>query len=208
MYFYCYVWFRSGHSVSLCCSVYCLCVCECVLYCCHWVSTQLQLTNIYHIVLGVWPALCSEGSRPHLVNRSSMHTGKNITRESVYNLNFMTSTLCEEVTTDFWRRLTISWSVGCFIRVIAAVAWGWPLMSVYLAAVQLRMSGFEVSRFCERLPRAARQTVQPVRGKDGFFAPWSMTSLSPYTYTSSVTASGYYCTSLPGRVFRRETTKN
>jgi len=35
--------FCSVYSVSLCCSVYCLCVC-------HLVSTQLQLTNIsYHI---------------------------------------------------------------------------------------------------------------------------------------------------------------
>ena len=41
-------------------------------------------------------------------------------------------------------------------------------MSVYLAAVQLRLSGFEVRRFCEMLPRAARHTVRPVRGKDGF----------------------------------------
>ena len=41
-------------------------------------------------------------------------------------------------------------------------------MSVYLAAVQLRMSGFEVRTFCERSPRAARHTVRPVRGKDGF----------------------------------------
>ena len=44
--------FCSGYSVSLCCSVYCLCVnvyCT-VLYCCQRVSTQLQLTNIsYHI---------------------------------------------------------------------------------------------------------------------------------------------------------------
>ena len=39
----------SGYSVSLCCSVYCLCVnvyCT-VLYHCHRVSTQLLLTNIY-----------------------------------------------------------------------------------------------------------------------------------------------------------------
>jgi hypothetical protein len=27
-----------------------VCVCVCVLYYCHWVATQLQLTNIYHII--------------------------------------------------------------------------------------------------------------------------------------------------------------
>ena len=59
MYFYCYVFlllylciltvymFRSGYSVSLCCSMYCLCVnvyCTTATGC----QTQLQLTNIYH----------------------------------------------------------------------------------------------------------------------------------------------------------------
>jgi len=52
MYSYCYVYvfllvcmFRSVYSVSLCCSVYCLCV---NVYC-HRLSTQLQLKKIYHI---------------------------------------------------------------------------------------------------------------------------------------------------------------
>ena len=35
----------------LCRSVYCL-LCKCVLYCCHWVATQLQLTYIsYHTII-------------------------------------------------------------------------------------------------------------------------------------------------------------
>ena len=32
----------------LCCSMYCLC--KCVLYYCHWLSTQLQLNISYHII--------------------------------------------------------------------------------------------------------------------------------------------------------------
>jgi len=43
-------------SCYLCCSVVicvvlCIVLCKCVLYCCHQVTTQVQSTNIYHIIL-------------------------------------------------------------------------------------------------------------------------------------------------------------
>ena len=47
-YYYCYVCSVLG-IVLLCCSVYCLCVT--VLYYCHRVSTQLQLTNISYRII-------------------------------------------------------------------------------------------------------------------------------------------------------------
>ena len=50
MYSYCYAMFYSVYSVSLCYSVYCF-MCKCVMYYSHRVLTQLQLTNIYHIII-------------------------------------------------------------------------------------------------------------------------------------------------------------
>ena len=47
---------------------YVLCVCKCVLYYCHWVLTQLQLTNIYHII-----------STDPMVPLSTIHLLPNIT---------------------------------------------------------------------------------------------------------------------------------
>ena len=46
MYSYCYICSVLYTPFSLCCSKYCLCV---NVYC-HRVTTQLQLTNIYHII--------------------------------------------------------------------------------------------------------------------------------------------------------------
>ena len=36
------------YLIMLFCVLFVLFVCKCVLYYCHWVSSQLQLTNIYH----------------------------------------------------------------------------------------------------------------------------------------------------------------
>ena len=56
-------------SKLLCCSTYCLfcvvlcivcvCVCVCVLYYCHRVATQLQLTNI-HKLMKITQGFCSK----------------------------------------------------------------------------------------------------------------------------------------------------
>jgi hypothetical protein len=48
-YYYCYVCSILG--IVFHCAVLCIvCVCICILYYCHRVSTQLQLTNVYHII--------------------------------------------------------------------------------------------------------------------------------------------------------------
>jgi len=41
-----YVLFVLCRSVYFVCACVCVCVCECVLYYCHRLATQLQLTNI------------------------------------------------------------------------------------------------------------------------------------------------------------------
>jgi hypothetical protein len=66
--------FCSVYSVSLCgfCVLF---VCKCVLYYCHWVSTQLQLTNIpYHNK--DWPGSnpgCSRAPVNNRLNHSKNH---------------------------------------------------------------------------------------------------------------------------------------
>ena len=54
-----YVFFVLCRSAYCVCVCVCVCVCKCVLYYCHRVATQLQLTNIsyhfisYHVVYSV-----------------------------------------------------------------------------------------------------------------------------------------------------------
>jgi hypothetical protein len=55
MYSYCYVWFVL--DIPLHCVILCMFLCKSVLFYCHWVSTQLQLTNVSYQT-----ALCSNSS--------------------------------------------------------------------------------------------------------------------------------------------------
>jgi hypothetical protein len=66
----CIVSFVSFYVVFVCKCVLYFChrvfVCKCVLYFCHRVTTQLQLTNIYHIIFGTTTLCGFSPSQPRL----------------------------------------------------------------------------------------------------------------------------------------------
>ena len=122
-----------------------------------------------------------------------MHTGKNIISESVHNLRFMTSPPCEWVTTDSWRRLTISWNAGCFMRDKGPVAWGWPFIAFAVQRCSCGWAGLKfvgfVSGFCVRQGILYGSFME----RTAWCALKHDVSV-PHTCTSSLPASGYYCT--------------
>jgi len=82
--------FYSVYSVPLCCSVYCF-MCKCVLYYCHQLTTQLQLTHIsYHIcVLSLHE---SSGHLKSKINERSIQEkifGNLFLFLSIYNMIFL-----------------------------------------------------------------------------------------------------------------------
>jgi len=78
MYSYCYVCSLLGILIVLFCVLF---VCKCVLYCCHRVSTQLQLTNIsYHIYNLV---------SYHIISSKSYHISYLISYHIIYHINYL-----------------------------------------------------------------------------------------------------------------------